>query len=333
MMEESSSAQQVGVAGEAEPVAPSEQPLVPPEGSVAPPPDPMPRFTHDPVKVTVGRIQTLVFTIIFGHLGMFAVVALYYLLFEVYHPFTLAWHHVVADSYWRHLIRNVGEYFLGTLLAMLILWNPFRWQRRMYRRKLRWSGRPHLYWEERAPSRLDRFELRLRIPNLHQKEHSTAWQFVLALPVAIIYAIPGFLLGAGLVWVLHKGLHAGRLYPILSAHPSFVARLYTEQTDQHVVGILAGLIMGRRPMRKVFQDIQHFFAERRVARGSYGRWWDPLAYRVLVEYIADTQGQDAALRGQAARGLWVRSVLVGGSLLLFGLAGFGVYVLRDIAPK
>jgi hypothetical protein len=29
----------------------------------------------------------------------------------------------------------------------------------------------------------------------------------------------------------------------------------------------------------------------------------------------------------------VRSVLVGGSLLLFGLAGFGVYVLRDIAPK
>lgn len=278
---------------------------------------PMPRFRQDPVRVTVGWIQTVVFTVIFGHLGIFAVVGLYYLLFEVYHPFTVAWHHVVSDRYWRHLIRSVGEYFLGTLLAMLVLWNPFKWLRR----------------EARPPTALDRLELRLHIPNLHQKERVSAWQFVLSPLVALIYAIPGFLLGAGLVWLLHKGLHAGRLYPILSQHPSFVAKLYTQQTDQHVVGILAGLVIGRRPMRKVFQDIQHFFAERRVARGRPGRWWDPLAYRVLVDYIAATQGRSGAAQAQAGRGTWVRAVMIGSAILLLALAGFGVHVLRDIATK
>lgn len=304
-----------------------------PSRAIEPPENPIPRFREAPRKVTVGLIQTLVFAVIFGHLGIFAVVGLYYLLFEVYHPFTVAWHHVVPDSYVRHLIRNVGEYFLGTLLAMLILWNPFRWARRMYRRRFRLSGRPHIYWVQRAPSRLDQLELRLHIPNLHQKDRVSAWQFVLSPFVALIYAIPGFLLGAGLVWLLHKGLHTGRLYPILAKHPSFVAKLYTQQTDQHVVGILAGLVVGRRPMRKVFQDIQHFFAERRVARGKRGRWWDPLAFRVLVDYIADTQGQSGAMQGQAGRGAWVPAVLIGSSILLVALAGFGVHVLRDIATK
>ena len=319
MIEEGSPARQVQAPGDAP--------------AVARPENPMPRFWHDPVKVTVGRLQTLVFTVIFGHLGIFAVVGLYYLLFEVYHPFTVAWHHAVSSSYWRHLIRNVGEYFLGTLLAMLILWNPFKWQRRMYRRRFRLSGRPHVYWQEREPSRLDRFEMRLHVPNLHQQHHVSAAQFVLSPLVALIYAIPGFLLGAGLVWLLHKGLHAGRLYPVLSHHPSFVAKLYTQQTDQHVIGILAGVFMGRRPMRKVFQDTQHFFAERRVARGKRGRWWHPLAYRVLVDHLDDTQGQTGAQRGQAARGAWVPAVLIGSSFLLFGLAGYGVYVLRDIATR
>jgi hypothetical protein len=319
VIEQSSPAEQVAAEG-------SPRALVPPE-------NPMPRFWRDPLKVTVGRLQTLVFTVIFGHLGIFAVVALYYLLFEVYHPFTVAWHHVVSNSYWRHLMRNVGEYFLGTLLAMLVLWNPFRWQRRMYRRRFRWSGRPHVYWEQRTPTWLDRLELRLHIPNLHQPERVSAGQFLLSPLVALVYAIPGFLLGAGLVWLLHKGLHAGRLYPILSQHPSFVAKLYTQQTDQHVIGILAGIFMGRRPMRKVFQDVQHFFAERRVARGKRGQWWQPLAYRVLVDHLADTQGQTGARRGQAARGAWVPAVLISSSILLFGLAGYGVYVLRDIATR
>jgi hypothetical protein len=282
-----------------------------------PPRSPTPRFRDDPKKVTVGWLQTLVFTVLLGHVGIFAVVGLYYLLFEVYHPFTVAWHHVVSSSYWRHLIRNVGEYFFGTLLAMLVLWNPFKWWRR----------------EARPPTRLDELELRLHIPNLHQTDRVSAGQFLLSPVVALIYAIPGFLLGAGLVWLLHKGLHAGRLYPILSKHPSFVARLYTQQTDQHVVGILAGLVMGRRPMRKVFQDVQHFFAERRVARGKRGRWWDPLAYRVLVDYIADTQGQGGAAAGQASRGAWVPAVLIGSSIVVLALAGFGVHVLRDIATK
>jgi hypothetical protein len=293
----------------------------------------MPRFSRHPLTVTVGALETIGISAIFGHLGIFAVVALYYLLFEVYHPFTVAWHHVVSDPYWRHLIRNVGEYFLGTLLAMMVLWNPFRWERRMYRRRLRWSGRPQIYWQQRALSRLDRLELRLHIPNLHQQDRVSAWQFAAAPVVALIYAIPGFLLGAGLVWLLHKGLHAGRLYPILSKHPSFVARLYTQNTDQHVVGILAGLFMGRRPMRKVFQDTQHFFAERRVARGKPARFWQPLAFRVLVNHIAETQGQSGAIQGQAVRGAWVPALLIGGGVLLLGLAGFGVHVLRDIATK
>lgn len=286
-------------------------------GATEPSKSPMPRFRDDPAKVTLGWIQTLVFTILFGHIGIFAIVGLYYLLFEVYHPFTVAWHHVVSSSYWRHLIRNVGEYFFGTLLAMLVLWNPFKWWRR----------------EARPPRRLDELELRLHVPNLHQKDRVSAWQLLLSPLVALIYAIPGFLLGAGLVWLLHKGLHAGRLYPVLSHHPSFVAKLYTQQTDQHVVGILAGLVMGRRPMRKVFQDVQHFFAERRVARGKRGRWWDPLAYRVLVDYTADNQGQSAAAEGQASRGAWVPVVLIGSSILVVALAGFGVHVLRDIATK
>jgi hypothetical protein len=86
-------------------------------------------------------------------------------------------------------------------------------------------------------------------------------------------------------------------------------------------------------MRKVFQDIQHFFAERRVSRGRRGYWWDSLAYRVLVEHIADTQGQEGAAQGQAERGAWVRTVFIGSSLILFALAGFGVYVMRDIVTR
>lgn len=295
------------------------------------PASPMPKFYRHPLKVLVGRIQTLLMSVVFGHIGVLAIVALYYLLFEVWHPMTVAWHWLINSNYWRHLVRNVGEYFLGTLLVQQIIWNPFKAERKEFKRHVVRDGwRWRIVQEQKPLTKLDRLELRLHITNIRQKHRVTAGQLLASPAIALIYAIPGFFIGAGVIWLLHKGLHAKHLSPILSAHPSFAARLYASSLDQHLVGVLAGIIMGRRPMRKVFQDVQYFFAERRVAKGKTGRAWHPLTFRVLTAQISEQHGQETAIARQAAAG-WVPALMVGGLFVLIALAGFGYHVLHDIA--
>lgn len=75
-----------------------------------------------------------------------------------------------------------------------------------------------------------------------------------------------------------------------------------------------------------------YFARRRVAKGRKGAWWHPPAYRLLVDDLE--RHADAQERAQAAldaRNSVSTAFLVGGWILVFGLAAYGYYVIRHIA--
>src|SRR5260370_28605850 len=52
------------------------------------------------------------------------------------------------------------------------------------------------------------------------------------------------------------------------------------------MGFAASFFFGRRPLRKVFDGIQLWFAERHVASGKPMRWYLPPTFRARCNYVA-----------------------------------------------
>jgi len=268
-------------------------------------------FVRHPLKWIRNKFELLVAAVVLAHLATLAVAGLYYLLFEVYAPFTHAWHAVVPSPGTRHLVRNVYEGVLGGTMAQFVVFNHFA------KRRLR------LTW-------LDGQELKLGIPNLKDERPLSGLQIVLSPLLVLVYAIPGFLLGAGVAWVVRHDLTTPHNYALLvggsnGRHSlwSPIQTVWTTNRDQKIVGFFASVFLGRRPVRAVAEDLQGYLAARRVALGKPKRFYHPPNFRARMN-AATAEGATERL---AKAGGWVPFLLSTVVLVGLGLAAFGYWVL------
>jgi hypothetical protein len=264
------------------------------------------------------------------HIGTLIVVALYYLAFQTIPGVKYDWDHALTGGLhfwglhvhlallskahwaeWRHLIRNVGEGLLGGVLAQAIIWN-------------------HYKVKPKPRSWVDNLEIALHIPNLKDDRRTSGWQ-MLALPLLVlVYAMPGFAIGAGVAHLIQHGLAHVHLHQVSS--DAVVQSLWTGNVSQKVVGLFASIVFARRVGRGVYDDVQLFFAERRRAVGK------PLAaYHKLVPTFAarynGVTSQEAAIEAVGKHDRWATWTLIGSIPIGMGLAGFGYYVLAYIATR
>ncbi len=272
---------------------------------------PLVTFVRHPLKWIRNKVELLAAAVVLAHLATLSVAGLYYLLFEVYAPFTHAWHAAVPSAGTRHLLRNVYEGVLGGTMAQFVVFNHFA------KRRLR------LTW-------LDRHEIRLRIPNLKDERALSGWQLALSPLLVLVYAIPGFLVGAGVAWLVRHEVTTPHNYALLVGGSgvrhsllSPAQTIWTTNRDQKIVGFFASVFLGRRPVRAVADDLQGYLAARRVALGKPQRSYHPPNFRARMN-AATAEG---AVTRVAKTSRWAPVVLSSAVLVGLGLAGFGYWVL------
>jgi hypothetical protein len=262
------------------------------------------------------------------HVGTLIVVALYYIAFELIPGVKYDWDHALTGQLhfwglhvhlallskahwagWRHLIRNVGEGLLGGVLAQAIIWNHYK-------------RRP------RPRNRVDELEIALHIPNLKDGRRTSGVQMILLPLLVLVYAIPGFAIGAGVAHLIQNGITHVRLHQVSS--DAVIRSLWTGKVSQKVVGLFASFVFARRVGRGVYDDVQLFFAERRHALGKPLRGYHKLVPTFVARYNGVTS-QEAAADAVRARERWVTWLMVGSIPIGLGLAAFGYYVLAYIA--
>jgi hypothetical protein len=278
---------------------------------VAPLQPPLVTFVRHPLKWIANKFELLVAAVVLAHLATLSVAGLYYLVFEVYAPFTHAWHTAVPSGGTRHLVRNVYEGVLGGTMAQFVVFNHFA------KRKVR------LTW-------LDQREIKLRIPNLKDERPLSGWQLVLSPLLVLVYAIPGFLVGAGVAWLVRHFVTTPHNYALLvggsnARHALWgpVQTVWTTNRDQKIVGFFASVFLGRRPVRAVAEDLQGYLAARRVALGKPQRSYHPPNFRARMN-AATAEGAATRIAKASA---WAPVLLSTATLVGLALAGFGYWVL------
>jgi hypothetical protein len=262
------------------------------------------------------------------HVGTLIVVALYYLAFQTIPGVKYDWDHAFTGGLhfwglhvhlallskahwaeWRHLIRNVGEGLLGGMLGQAIIWNHFR-------------------VKPKPRNWVDKLEIALHIPNLKDDRRTSGWQ-MLALPLLVlVYAIPGFAIGAGVSHLIQHSLAHVHLHQVSS--DAVVQSLWTGNVSQKVVGLFASIVFARRVGRGVYDDVQLFYAERRRAVAKPLSFYHKLVPTFAARYNS-ISSTDAAAEAVDKHDRWATWILVGSIPVGIGLAAFGYYVLAYIA--
>ena len=107
---------------------------------------------------------------------------------------------------------------------------------------------------------------------------------MLALPLLVlVYAIPGFAIGAGVAHLIQHGIAHVHVHQV-SLSDAVVQSLWTGSVSQKVVGLFASFVFARRVGRGVYDDIQLFFAERRRAAGKPLRFYHRLVPTFEARY-------------------------------------------------
>lgn len=260
-------------------------------------PPPLVRFASDPLRWIAIKAQLLIAAVTLAHVGMFIVVALYYLLTQKNASIKHYWDHtLVTNRDLRHSIRDVGEGILGGFLAQAIVWNHFT-------KKHREAGRV-----------LHRLHDRLRIPKVP-----------LALVASAVFGTIGF-------GIMYYGLHVFHVHAAAYAsHGSVWNRtqnIWRSGWDKKAMGYAAAFV-ARRPMNVVFDDVQKRFAERRVELDKGARFYHPPTFQARVNDIAQTVSDTH--REIAPTGSWRRGLMLGGLVVGLALAGYGYYILIYVA--
>lgn len=262
------------------------------------------------------------------HVGTLIVVALYYLAFQTIPGVKYDWDHALTGglhfwgvhvhlavlskahwAQWRHLIRNVGEGLLGGVLAQAIIWNHYK----VKPKPRNWA---------------DRLEIALHIPNLKDERRTSGWQ-ILALPfLVLLYAIPGFAIGAAVSNLIQHGLAHVHVNQVSSN--AVVQSLWTGNVSQKIVGLFASFVFARRVGRGVYDDVQLLFAERRRALAKPLSAYHKLAPTFAARYngVSSTGAAADAVSKHNRLATWI---LIGSVPVGIGLAAFGYYVLAYIA--
>lgn len=281
-------------------------------------PKPLVHFKARPLKFVLNLSIMVAVALVFAHLGTLIVTGLYYLLTQTNHTIKHAWDHLFNTSwwpYWRHLIRNVGEGVLGGTLAQLIAFNIYK--KRNLKTKL------HVF---------DRLEIKLHIPNLKSTRRPTAKQYVAFPFLIIIYALPGFLIGALAVSFIGHGItHTENLLAPVT-HPDTWQRIrtiWTGDVAQKLVGLFASVFMARRVGKQYYNDIQLRFVDRRIALGKGLAFYHPPNFRGRYNDLSRSALTSKARHGSGS-GL-IPAFLSVGIIVGLGLAVVGYIVLTYIA--
>ncbi len=255
-------------------------------------PLPLVHFARHPVRWLRNEVERVVDAVVLAHIGMFIVVALYYLLFEINPSMTHWWHTVVSNSDLRHSIRDVAEGVLGGFLAQAIVWNHF--------------SKHHL----KAGRFFDWLHARWHLPEVPA-----------ALLVTLLFAVAGFEIA---YWSLHA-FHVHAAGAQGNSYWSRSAGIWNSDWDKKVMGYAAAFV-ARRPMHVVFDDVQLWFADRRLDLGKRVHWWHPPTFRARYNSIAADP-----LHTVESHGGWQAVLMVGALIVGLGLAGYGDYILTYIA--
>src|ERR1700736_4499307 len=281
-----------------------------------PPPPLDATLLRHPLRWTKNKLLLALDGLALLHIGTLIVVALYYLAFQTIPGVKYDWDHALTGglhfwglhvhvavlskahwAQWRHLIRNVGEGLLGGVLAQAIIWNHYK-------------RRP------KPPTRIDKFEIALHIPTLRDNRRTSGWQ-LLALPLLVlIYAIPGFGIGAGVAHLIQHGLAHVHLHQVSS--DAVVQSLWTGSVSQKVVGLFASFVFARRVGRGVYDDLQLFFAERRRAAAKPLVFYHRLVPTFEARY--NSVSAEAAAAAIVKHDRWATWILVASIPVGIGLA-------------
>lgn len=279
--------------------SPSQMPIAPaktPDGMDGLPP-PLVDFAEHPLQWIIIKVELLVAAVTLAHIGMFIVVAFYYLLTQKNPTIKSFWDNtLVTNRDLRHSIRDVGEGILGGFLAQAIVWNHFTKSHRKIGRTLR---------------------------RLHERLHAP--EVLLALLASAVFGAVGF-------FALYYGLHAVHAHAADHASSGSVwnrtENIWRSGWDKKAMGYAAALV-ARRPMHIVFDDVQKWFAERRVGLCKRPRFYDPPTFKARVNDVAAT-ARDAQ-RKVPSHSRWQSTLILGSLLAGLVLAGYGYYILLYIA--
>jgi hypothetical protein len=261
--------------------------------------------------------------LVIAHVGAVVIAGLYYAVFEWNAHMTAWWHSLISDKGLRHDIRDVAEGFYGGAIAQQLVWNAFR------RHTVRYKARPM--------NRLDRIEDALRIPNLRSGRKLSFWQIPYALLLwAPLYGSAGFIVAYFLDGAIsHDVTILQHTATALGPHASLWRRIVTLDTsnwDKKLMGLAASFFFGRRPLRKVFDGVQSWFAERHVASGKPMRWYYPPTFRARCNDVAD-QVKAGLITVSDRYGTLQASLVLMSLVPVVVFAGLGFYVLTFIATK
>ena len=292
-----------------------------------PPPPLDATLLRHPLRWLKNKALLVVDWLVLVHVGTLIVVALYYLAFQTIPGIKYDWDHLLTGGLhfwglhihlallskahwaeWRHLARNVGEGLLGGVLGQAIIWNHFK-------------------VKPKPRSRVDKLEIALHIPNLKDNRRTSARQLLALPPLVLVYAIPGFAIGAGVSHLIQHGLAHVHLHQASS--DAVVQSLWTGSVSQKVVGVFASFVFARRVGRGVYDDMQLFFAERRCAAGKPLVFYHRLVPTFQARY--NSVSAEAAAVAIVKHDRWAAWILVASIPVGIGLAAFGYYVLAYIA--
>ena len=286
----------------------------------APLPPPLVRPLRHPIVWTRQHVAMLALKAVLAYVGILIVAALYYVALEtgvklplIHETNTQAWHRLVPDKSLRHNIRDVGEGLLGGLLGIAFTYNHYRHARRGARLR-----------------RIDRLEISLAIPNVHDDRKLSAWQAIYGLLLIPWYAAVGFFAAEAIVGAVHPYVNHAIEHETGGLLFNIKANVI-ENWPKKVIGFAAAFCFGHRPAKALIDDVQLWFAEHRLERGAGLRRYDTPTFKARYnELVGDGAVPPAGAvhaRGGAVRRVGTSAVL----LLGVAAAGYGYYVLNYIA--
>ena len=294
--------------------------------------------------------QDQLYRLLFGYIGRLSMIAVYYILTQWLRGQHVAttilgqhldihlwnvkyrWDHMLSQdinhggvvqwmstTHWdavRHVVRPFLEGLMALLLYQQIGFDPHTYVDRT---------------EKSKPSTVDRFLMRIPLIPSRYKPVTTTQEVTIpfiVLLVGTLLAIPMFL------WVLpfvHTILHAGWIAAHINAYPALATRLYANETDAFVIGVIAGFAV-KRITRPVMNDNMLFFCRFWIAMGWKPHVWMPPGMRHTVEELDRRDDSAEYNRAQIAlQGRWFGLSVTGATILILAFAAYGYYIIKYIA--
>jgi hypothetical protein len=252
-----------------------------PYGRGNPPPPLVAKPLKHPVRWSKNTVWTFITGAVVTYFCVLIVVAIYYDVFETTATMTTWWHSFIPNSTFRHAVRDVGEGLLGGLGGVFAVRNRYK--------------------ALKPPNRLDRFEMRMHIPNINDDVRSPLWWVVAIVPLVLLYAVIGFLLAFGLVELVQHFVRLNELVPSPGAHLSLQDKLlatFASAWPNKLMGYAAAFFFGRRPAKAVFDDLQLWLCEQRALRDQYlvssGKWYHRFYPRQILSRMQARTADSAA---------------------------------------